>query len=250
MPQESDFSQASHNVPTASRSLFARTVAAAALSVAALGAQAANVVVNGDFETGDLTGWIQDGNENSAVVSTDPFGLGSLPASGNFNALVRFPDVNKDGSLMQVVSFDATNLASLTFSAQINIYFANITETAQPLDATVTVGFFDANTFAPISTLFSVTTADLLGSPPNFAPGADQTGWTTIAADLTGAGLTGPITVGLGFLLSSTAPEGTAVMLGVDNVVFDASPVPVPPAWVLAASALVAGGRFLRRKRD
>ncbi len=230
------------------RTLLTRAASAAVLSLAAWGAHAANVVVNGGFESGDFTGW--GGVVNTSIVSTDPIGLGSAPANGSFNALVRFPDISTDGALLQVLNFDATNLVSILFSANINIFIANTTEAAQAIEATVTIGFFDPNNFSPISTILTTNMMPFLGDPPSFAPGGAQTGWIPVGDMLTGLPLTGPTSIGLGFLVNATLPEGVAVMLGVDDVVFDVttSPVPVPPAWLLGASALAVCGRLARRK--
>ncbi len=232
------------------RSSLTRAASATVLSLAAWGAHAANIVVNGGFESGDFTGW--GGVVNTSIVATDPIGLGSAPANGSFNALVRFPDTSTDGALLQILDFDATNLESILVSANINVFIANTTEAAQPVDATVTIGFFDPNTFSPISTILTTNMTSFLGDPPNFAPGGAQTGWIPVGDLLTGLALTGPTSIGLGFLLNASLPEGVTVMLGVDDVVFDVttSPIPVPPAWLLGASAIAVLGRLARRKQS
>ena len=64
--------------------LVARTLVLSTLLVLALasGAQAANLIVNGGFETGDYTGWTSTGPGRFAV---EPSGVGGWPShSGNF----------------------------------------------------------------------------------------------------------------------------------------------------------------------
>lgn len=53
----------------------------ACMALAAGSAQAANVIVNGDFETGTLTGWTQPGSQGGTTVS------GTAPLAGNFSAV-------------------------------------------------------------------------------------------------------------------------------------------------------------------
>jgi len=70
------------------------------LCVATAGFTSAQVVVNGDFETGDFTGWTQFGNTGFTGVQAGPFG-GVPPHGGNFHAF--FGPVGSTGGITQTV---------------------------------------------------------------------------------------------------------------------------------------------------
>lgn len=56
-------------------------LALAGFALAAAPAHAANVIVNGDFETGTLTGWTQPCSQGGTTVSS------TAPLAGNFSAV-------------------------------------------------------------------------------------------------------------------------------------------------------------------
>ena len=64
-------------------------------------AHAANIVVNGSFETGDFTGWTQTGNSGFAGVECPgaPF---AGPGDGNCDAF--FGPVGSDGGITQILN--------------------------------------------------------------------------------------------------------------------------------------------------
>ena len=92
-------------------------VAACGLAALALPAQAANLVTNGSFETGNFSGWTQTGDTSFTGVFLGPAN-GRSPTDGNDQAT--FGEVQDVGTLSQdiatiagaqyTVSFDLTNI--------------------------------------------------------------------------------------------------------------------------------------------
>lgn len=235
------------------RSQLAAACTAAVLLVGPVAAQAAEVVVNGGFETGDFTGW--QGVVNAVVAGSDPVGLNITPASGSNMAIIGYPDYESTGALLQVVSFDATDLSALTVSAKMNVVMANGLETVETILGNFLIGFYNPDDLGagPIATLMSADTTLFLGDPPQLAgPNAVQTGWIPFGTVLTGLPLSGIVSVGIGFQVSDQAPPGTALMLLIDDVSVDVATatttVPVPAPWFLMLGALAATARLARRR--
>lgn len=83
--------------------------AVAALALGASGAQAANLVTNGSFETGDFTGWTNAGLQGVATTGS----YGEYPQQGNYFAT--FGNVGGDGIISQVVSDTAGQTLTLSY---------------------------------------------------------------------------------------------------------------------------------------
>ena len=76
-------------------------VGAALAALVATGAQAANLLVNGGFETGDFTGWTVNVNNTGVTSSFD----GEVPHSGNYFAYLGDTDTTYPfGTLSQTVA--------------------------------------------------------------------------------------------------------------------------------------------------
>jgi PEP-CTERM motif len=86
-------------------------VAAVGLAVGvSVPAQAANIVVNGGFETGDFTGWTLSGNTDFSGVQCP--GAGFVP-EGNCGAF--FGPVGSDGTLSQTLGTLVNTSYTITF---------------------------------------------------------------------------------------------------------------------------------------
>jgi hypothetical protein len=72
-------------------------------------AHASNLVVNGGFETGDFTGWIEGGNLGSTYVGNSP----NTPFDGNYAA--QLGAVGSDNTLSQVLSTVAGSLYTISY---------------------------------------------------------------------------------------------------------------------------------------
>src|SRR5271165_7590314 len=70
----------------------------------------ANLLTNGSFETGDLTGWTWTGNENDMYVSNAAFGYS--PEDGNY--FLAFGEVGSDGVLSQTFTDVAGGTLTVT----------------------------------------------------------------------------------------------------------------------------------------
>jgi hypothetical protein len=117
-------------------------------------ASASNIVVNGDFETGDFTGWTQSGNTGSTGVDT-------AAHSGTFGAY--FGPVGSLGFLTQTL----TTIAGSSYD--LNFWLANDggtpTSTSVTFDGKQLMSMTDAGSFGyqlfSYSVVASGATADL-----------------------------------------------------------------------------------------
>jgi hypothetical protein len=88
--------------------LFPALTAISLFCLTATGVQAANLLTNGSFETGDLTGWTETGNLGPQSVTTG--GYGAQDGSYGFY----FGQVGSDGILSQTFSDTAGDTLQVT----------------------------------------------------------------------------------------------------------------------------------------
>jgi hypothetical protein len=93
------------------KSILAGAAAAVLASTAALSAHAANLLTNGSFETGDLTGWSTVGDFSFSGVANGSF-FGLNPADGDFQ--VYLGSVASTGGITQTFSDTAGQLLHVT----------------------------------------------------------------------------------------------------------------------------------------
>jgi hypothetical protein len=126
--------------------------------VTSMAANAAELVTNGSFETGDFTGWTQFGDTSFTGVSTECYD-GSCPTDGS--NLAYFGPVNDVGGISQTlatgaglynISFDLSNFQGESFSAD----FGGVTLLVNPPQEGVThYSFTDVAASGPTTLTFS-----------------------------------------------------------------------------------------------
>lgn len=215
--------------------IFRKLAAPAALMMFAGTAQAANVAINGDFETGTLDPWLTFPNGGTVTISTPPAGN---PSAGSFSAELN-ASVDPAGGPASFPQLKLERVAAglLTPNAPVTVSF--------DLFGSVSGvgGVF-------ISELFSEfagpgATNEILS--PNAVP-TDT--WQTITYNTT---LGGIVDGGLSLLFKADcgASAGCAINAFIDNVVIDTNTgvIPVPAAVWLFGSGLLGLIGVARRKR-
>lgn len=204
-------------------------VAAVAMLLCAGTAQAAQLAVNGGFETGDFTGWTQfpSGGTTQSVVTTNP---SSGTYAGNLNIPAGAGAVNN-------VLKQANLAAGLLTPGQ-----------------TVSVSFDVRGSFGPGGVLFAENFSEIAGGGVSFNDlqaihplvNPDPNVWTTVMYNtVLGPDVSGGFT--LQFAAVCGAVPGCSADIYIDNVMIDAAVVPVPAALWLFASALGLLGWTKRR---
>lgn len=128
----------------------ASTFLAAAILASALAAPArANMIVNGDFETGNLTGWTQGGNTYAS-------GVGNLFHTGQYGYEMGPPTTT--GSLTQTIATTPGN--TYYFSFWVKNMSAGSNEFTAYWDNTPLVSFQNAALFYFTQYSFTVTAED------------------------------------------------------------------------------------------
>ena len=217
------------------KNILLKSVASVALLVSAGAAQAAyqNTAVNGDFETGDFTGWTQfPGSAGPAGQEVSSINPNSGLYSGHLT------ETNPAGNLIKQANLLP---GAWTAGQQIDIEF-DIRGTA------ASGGVFFAELFSEL-TGGGVSAAEILGGGPLF-PNGDSDVWTHYSF----TGFAGPDTSGGITLQLNAACGGGAGCVAdyyIDNVTIsaDVSAVPVPAAAWLFGSALLGLTGVARKKK-
>ncbi len=198
--------------------------AAAALSIASV-ATATELAINGGFETGDFSGYVQfpTGPGQQTITSTNP-------SSGNFAASI-VNDVAFSNSL-----FKAANLGIGTVTPGQTLFVSFDARGSLPIGGVAFAEFFSELAGGGVSK------AEILGGAP-LAFNSDPEVWTTFNFTvITGADVSGGVTLQLG---ATNGPfAGTTAFY--DNIsVSTGTVVPEPSALGIAGLGLLA----LRRRR-
>jgi len=222
-----------------------KLVAAMGMTLSAGVAQAAiqDVVVNGDFETGDLTGWQTFTNGGSITVGTPNSTLG--PAGSNSARL--YSDAGGQFPLLKIERLAA---GLLTDGASVTVEF-DWYNPIQTVD--INAGPLVGNNVVVVQLLTERTgdngaSAEDLIAPPTFLTGGDlwnHASFTTTLGPDAGGG------VSLFFQTNTGANTFAAMDFYVDNVSIttDVSAVPVPAAAWLFGSGLLGLVGVARRKK-
>jgi len=212
---------------------------AAAMGLASPAFSAANLVTNGDFETGSFSGWSQTmaGGDTDPVVikygSTDGY------PDGAFGEPI---GVNPNGGGVYLAYFSSDTASPDTLSQTINglvsgtkynisfDYYVPQNGFDNPYDATLSLGLGDLSE-API---FTLSTADLAAG--------DVAQWLHFST-IWEATADGSIDLNFQF----TGLGVTAADFGLDNVSMTA--VPEPATWALLIAGFALVGISMRRRR-
>ena len=207
---------------------YTKLVAAMGITLFAGAVQAANVAVNGGFETGNFTGWTQfnSGSGSTQTVDTGNSSEGTYFANLNnlqpgSASLIKNPNVG-------IGTVEANSAYTITFDAR--------------------GGFGFAEFFSELSG-GGTSKSELLGGAP-LAVNADPDVWTPfLFSGTTGNDVSGGVT--LQFTATTGATPGASSQMFYDNLVIDVatSAVPVPAAVWLFGSGLLGLVGVARRKK-
>ena len=227
--------------------------AIAALSMAASGAHAANLLTNGDFETGDYTGWsvnTQAGSSGSLSVAAN--NGGTSPAShypyaanaagGNWFSIT---DQSGPGSYALTQSFTLASASTVTISFQMFANnqaggtFANGRDYTTPTNQNAEVDLLVGGAGA-----FTNASSDIVGT--FYGPGADTAGnpnpWTSYSSTLA-------LAAGTYQIRFAETDNQLFFQQGVDNVSVTTAAVPEPGSMMLMLAGLGAVATIARRKQ-
>ena len=212
---------------------FTKIAVPVALTLFSGAAQAVNVAVNGDLETGDLTGWTTfDNNGTIAVTSAQnntPGGAFSL----NLNATV--PNIG-DPASFPVAKNANVGIGTVAANSPVTISF-DLFGSLTGAGGVVFAEFFSELDGGGVSK------TEILGGGPIFPTGT----WTPYSfTTSTGPDVSGGVTLQL--KADCGANPGCTVDAYFDNIVIDVTAVPVPAAVWLFGSGLIGLVGVARRK--
>ncbi len=208
-------------------------LAAVAFGAMASGAQAANLVTNGDFEAGntgfgsDYVFHIPTVNQAEYSIATDPNNVHSSFAS--------FGDhTTGSGNMMVVNGSDSTTE---------RVWYQNGIAVAQNTTYFFSTWIRSVYDVAPAQLDFSI---NLNGIGTTFTAGAVAEGWRQFYATWNSGSAT---TADIALVNQNTAYSGNDFAL--DDIVFDTTRpgVPEPASWALMICGFGAAGSMLRRRR-
>ena len=238
-------------------------VAGSAFAMSSTGALAAGFI-NGDFETGDYTGWEQGGGSWFGGAYPSPGAY--YPGSGPVTITNGGTDSRTDGNLNTVyagkhsakVNDEVNNYSVATIRQQVNNYTDPAIAFAYAAVLQESHGISDSDAFTiqledltSGLTLFSVNvnSAATPGSFTRSSQGWYYTDWTTVSIDVSGLS-------GHNFLLSLLANDcpygghaGYAYLDGFGGVIPEPGGVPEPATWAMMIIGFGAAGSVIRRRR-
>jgi len=203
-----------------------------------VGSASANLITNGDFETGDLTGWTTGGD----VKVTDDGGVfASAQGMDNYYALLGLGITDGESKLKQ--NIDVTGLSELTIS--FNWAFDYWDNSVSAEDTFISLIKEDTKVKPVKITLLDLQT----NGTGFFSPdGGLAHGYYMDTIDISA------FTLDEGSVIFTLTEEsdtpwytGTASMAGIDNVSVAGDPVPEPATMLLLASGLFGLAGFRRK---
>lgn len=209
---------------------------------------ATELLVNGGFETGDLTGW------TSNNVSVETTYVGVSPNSGSYMAVMgvgasQVP--NADALLLQGVGIDTGIVNALEVSFAYNLQALDISPAADLGNDALLVALVPTANPSAAMPLLNVPLNDMFDGPV-----PDVLGWTTFSQTFSNIPDIGVVNVAFTFLLQNTmagplnGDEGQLFAAYIDDV--SISTIPEPASLLLVCIAFVAlylWGRSSRYRR-
>jgi hypothetical protein len=233
------------------KSTIMRTFVGVAAAMLVTGsAQAQSLLVNGDFETGNFSGWsttVQPGSDGGLFVNPtghaaplSGFFVYVEPENWNYYALT---DQRGPGSYALTQSFHLGSASKVHVTFDMSLQNGSGVTAANGRDFTTT----SPNQNATVDILRGG--ADPLTDDPSdivgilFGPGSAPIGWQTYDQDLI-------LTAGTySFRFAETDNRGV-FQAGLDNVVVTSTPSPEPASWVMMLGGFGLVGGAMRRRRS